>query len=424
MFDTRPQPESSSGSSFVHRMLSLSRKPTKAEAFAVGFLAVQASVNLFQKWQKARVERDTVVLKFTEGSEEYRWLVAWLSRQPRLEEESQGRQFVVRHLHSSNRLESCTNAQQEPESRPNEWSLVPDAIANFRFEGLTLSVSRGEPQKDLDRMLLSREVVLSCVTRDMEAINRLLRSIYEVGNESRSEKVIPKVCVLNYWGEWDVVRNAPTNRNPVLSEGVMDSLKADLSWFLGNEEWYHSVGVPYRRGYLFHGIPGSGKTTTAIALAAAFRKHIYILPLAGMNDSRLLKAINSADRDSLLLLEDIDCISVANDRDTRTGSADEKLTLQGLLNALDGVASKDGRLVIATTNRREVLDRALIRPGRFDREFEFTHADHYQIAELCRRFGLHGEEEGLARRWHDEKVSMATVQQRLLERCGVGSLQS
>lgn len=67
-----------------------------------------------------------------------------------------------------------------------------------------------------------------------------------------------------------------------------------------------------------------------------------------------------------------------------------------------------------------MLDPALIRPGRFDREVEFSHADFDQAAELCRRFGMNGEAEAIAHKWVKEELSMAAVQQRLIEQCGLG----
>ena len=62
------------------------------------------------------------------------------------------------------------------------------------------------------------------------------------------------------------------------------------------------------------------------------------------------------------------------------------ITLSGLLNAIDGVAAQEGRLLFATTNRYESLDLALRRPGRMDRHIEFSLASRYQITEMFRRF--------------------------------------
>jgi len=68
------------------------------------------------------------------------------------------------------------------------------------------------------------------------------------------------------------------------------------------------------------------------------------------------------------------------------GSQSRGVTLSGLLNAIDGVAAHEGRLLFATTNHYESLDPALRRPGRMDRHIEFKLASRYQIAEMFRRF--------------------------------------
>lgn len=392
----------------------------------MGFLAAQAVWGAFRKIRQQRIEQRTVTLKFKEDTEEYSWLCRWLSKQPRIEDESRGRVFTAKHADGRGGRGLCgpcdTSSSQE-QSRRDEWALIPDNLQGFKFEDLIISIAKDEPQRGKGfQAYFTRTVVLSAVTRDMGAIDRLLASIHDAGNEASKTPHIPRVMALTPWGDWTEVRKAPSNRTPVLPKGILESLTADVKWFVENEGWYHSVGVPYRRGYLFHGIPGSGKTTTAISLASHFNRDIYVLPLDGLSDEKIMQAIRSAGRDGVLVIEDIDCAAVSNERETQQVAATkDSPTLMGLLNAIDGVATPEGRILIATTNRREVLDKALIRPGRFDREFEFTHADYHQILELCRRFGLNGESEPAAEQWHSEGLSMATVQQRLIEKCGLGT---
>lgn len=403
------------------------RKPNTMEALTMGFLAAQAIVGAYRKMRQHRIEQQTVQLKFKEDTEEYVWLCRWLAKQPRIEDESRGRVFTARHLDGNGRSHGicapCSPCDQPAEdSRRAAWALIPDNLQGFRFEGLIISIAKEEPRRDDVSSYYTRTVVLSCITRDMGAVERLLASIHDAGTEESKVPHVPRVMALTTWGDWTEVRKAPANRTPVLPKGILESLTADVKWFIENEGWYHSVGVPYRRGYLFHGIPGSGKTTTAISLASQFKRDIYILPLEGLSDEKIMQAIRGAGRDGVLVIEDIDCASVSNERETQQASTVKSApTLMGLLNAIDGAATPEGRILIATTNRRDVLDKALIRPGRFDRQFEFTHADYHQILELCRRFGLNGESEPTAEQWHSENLSMATVQQRLIERCGLGA---
>lgn len=400
------------------------RKLGTMEALTMGFLAAQAVFGAYRRHRQRDIEKRTVALKFKEDTEEYVWLCRWLAKQPRLEDESRGRIFTARHLDGNGRSHGlCIPCGDQPsDSRRDSWALIPDNLQGFRFENLVISIAKEEPRREEVSSYFSRTVVLSCITRDMGAVERLLASIHDAGTEESKIPHIPRVMALTTWGDWTEVRKAPSNRNPVLPKGILESLAADMKWFIDNEDWYHSVGVPYRRGYLFHGIPGSGKTTTAISLASQFKRDIYILPLDGLNDEKIMQAIRGAGRDGVLVIEDIDCASVSNERETQqTAISKVSPTLMGLLNAIDGAATPEGRILIATTNRRDVLDKALIRPGRFDQQFEFTHADYHQILELCRRFGLNSDAESLAEQWHAENLSMATVQQRLIERCGLGA---
>jgi chaperone BCS1 len=82
------------------------------------------------------------------------------------------------------------------------------------------------------------------------------------------------------------------------------------------------------------------------------------------------------------LVEDID--SYFNGREPVSGQV--KITFSGLLNAIDGAAACEGRVLFLTTNHRETLDPALIRPGRVDFEMEFDYADDYQVEGIYRRF--------------------------------------
>src|SRR6516165_7419974 len=97
-----------------------------------------------------------------------------------------------------------------------------------------------------------------------------------------------------------------------------------------------------------------------------------------MSDEALRSLIDALPVATLLLIEDVDCVF----KDQRTTTAESGVTLSGLLNALDGVSSRDGRVLFMTTNHPERLDPALIRPGRVDLKIELGYATPDQARRL------------------------------------------
>jgi len=116
---------------------------------------------------------------------------------------------------------------------------------------------------------------------------------------------------------------------------------------------------------------------------------------------------------SLVLIEDIDCIF--NKRKKVDDS--DSVTFSGLLNAIDGVMSSEGRLLFCTTNYKELLDSALIRPGRIDMDIVIDNASHKQAEYLFTRFfpGMPDLAEGFGEKILNDPVSMATLQGHLLK---------
>jgi len=173
----------------------------------------------------------------------------------------------------------------------------------------------------------------------------------------------------------------------ILPDGTKESLLADMRWFLDAQDWYRERGIPYRRGYLFHGVPGTGKSSTALALASSLRIPLCVLnPSSIENDREFSAAIKEAPF-GIILIEDID--SFFSER-ARTTNSEESggggPTFSGILNTLDGVTAPEGRILILTTNHADALDPALIRPGRIDRKVEFSEATYDMVERMHTRF--------------------------------------
>lgn len=189
------------------------------------------------------------------------------------------------------------------------------------------------------------------------------------------------------WGDWYGNKIIPDRslESIILKTGQLERILADVDHFQASRSRYEKIGMPYHRGYLFHGPPGTGKTSLAMALARYLGKDLNCLPLGDIkSDSDLNRLVAGAE--GILLMEDLDVFSsTVESRDSEAGTA----SLSGLLNALDGVITPDGLITIMTTNDIDSLDPALIRSGRVDLIEKLDYLDAEQLGRLF--FRIYGE---------------------------------
>ena len=196
----------------------------------------------------------------------------------------------------------------------------------------------------------------------------------------------------------------------------MDNLTTQVSDFFGSMEWYQSRGIPYQMGYLFYGPPGNGKTSLAVALASKFGRSLYLARVSGVGDEAFLSSMGQVPKHSIVLIEDVDCFFDGREAVAAGSIVDSQMNFSSFLNAIDGVAGSEGRLLIMTTNHKDKLDPALIRPGRVDHQVEIADATYDQTRKLFLQF--FPEETELSVRFadafSDKQYSMASLQGYLL----------
>jgi chaperone BCS1 len=177
----------------------------------------------------------------------------------------------------------------------------------------------------------------------------------------------------------------PERRISTIYSDSLEVISKDLDTFLHSKDAYVAKGIPYRRGYLLKGPPGTGKTTIACQIARQLNRDLLLVNIdriSGMN----LGYVLSQDK-QLVLFEDIDAYntSVARD-DNGTGNIDDVMSISEMLNAIDGVCTGQDIVYIFTTNCPEKLDPALKRPGRIDMQIELGYVSDTEFDKMCRSF--------------------------------------
>lgn len=248
---------------------------------------------------------------------------------------------------------------------------------------------------------------------------QLLQKFLDQAITARVAREIDKVAVYVpnpfHGGDW--VRTRLGNNRPlssvILKAGQSEEILGDIQEFFASRPRYVELGIPWRRGYLLHGPPGTGKTSLVTALASELHLNVCALSLASpvVSDEKIYALLAGIPVRSLLLIEDVDAFFDQR----RQTSAQVKLSFSGFLNALDGVASQEGTILFMTSNHPERLDPALVRAGRIDQKFELGHCDADQLKRLFLKFFKDEvAAEQFAQRYSGEQLSAATVQARLM----------
>lgn len=161
-----------------------------------------------------------------------------------------------------------------------------------------------------------------------------------------------------------------------------------IKQFIENKETYKKLNYPYNYCALLYGVPGSGKTSTILAIASELKRNVYYINLSQMTTSELFRAFNDDPRNTIFVFEDIDALSYSatNTRSNTSSSKDKDaddeecsgkqmlgISLSDILNLTDGLLASDGTICLFTTNHIEKLDPAFLRAGRMNKTVEFTY---------------------------------------------------
>lgn len=329
----------------------------------------------------------------------YLWFLHWMSSY----KSRRSHHFAVETLFK----------QHDNGSAATTFSLVPGPGKHLlRYKGAYIQVDRQRDGKMIDLSTGSpwETVTLTTLYRDRAIFSELLNDARESAMKLQEGKTVIYNSLMTEWRPFGKPRQRRKLESVVLDQGLKERIVCDVKDFLSSSDWYRKHGIPYRRGYLLHGPPGSGKTSFINALAGELEYNICILNLSdrGLTDDRLNHLlVNIPDR-SIILLEDIDAAFSGRSQTSEGGYSKSNVTFSGLLNAFDGVASAEERIIFMTTNHEDRLDPALIRPGRVDLKELIDNASDYQVTEMFLRF-FEGEHDLAAEFLKRIRLSRATV---------------
>ncbi|PRQ27084.1 putative ATPase, AAA-type, core, AAA-type ATPase domain-containing protein [Rosa chinensis] len=220
------------------------------------------------------------------------------------------------------------------------------------------------------------EIIFHKKHRDM-VLSSYLPYVLKKHREIKEERKVVKLHTVDYngtdyWGSINL--DHPANFDTIAMEPEMKkTLIEDLDRFRERKEYYKRVGKAWKRGYLLYGPPGTGKSSLVAAMANYLKFDIFDLDLKEVQcNSDLRRLLIGTKSRSILVIEDIDCSVELQNRDSDQNEPktveDDKVSLSGLLNFIDGLWSSCGeeRIIVFTTNHKDRLDQALLRPGRMD----------------------------------------------------------
>jgi chaperone BCS1 len=327
-----------------------------------------------------------VTLEIPSKDKSYHWVLQWISAQG-----AKAQHISVQTVFK----------QQENGRVLTRFDFVPSPGNHYLWYNNTLlqiARQREKTMVDLQSGSPWETVTLTAVGRSRQIFEDILQEAKEMALAREEGKTV----IFTSWGsEWRQF-GYPKRRRPmpsvILDEGLSDRILKDVRDFIGNPRWYLERGIPYRRGYLLYGPPGCGKSSFITALAGELQYNICIINLGekGLTDDRFNHLLSIVPPSSVILLEDIDSACARKEGKDEKYDYGGSVTFSGLLNALDGVAATEERLLFMTTNYIERLDPALLRPGRVDMRVKVDYATPYQIKKSFVRF--YPDREDLAER--------------------------
>ena len=311
--------------------------------------------------------------------------------------------------------------------------------ADYDYQTITVTFARG--MLDADQFVMDATEFFNRQVRQYESTGGRRHSIRFIHGTAGNTMMVQakargssptsssdiRACLSHRPLGWDFSQLGP---DPEENSSAVDRLALDdaakelvqeAKRWRETEHWHRHRGLPWRRGYLLHGAPGTGKTAFARAIAEDLDLPVFVYDLSTLKNDELLKAWNQmlAEVPCMALMEDID--AVFEGRQNVAVKQGPALTFDCLLNCLDGVQRADGLMVMISTNHLEKIDPAIgqpgvigSRPGRIDRVVSMGELDDQGRRKLAKRILDQWPE------WVDDicKAGSGDTPAQFQERCG------
>lgn len=262
---------------------------------------------------------------------------------------------------------------------------------HFLFQKSGVLIVSAEEEKAENVIMRKESITLKFITFNKSLFEELFNYCREQYRLLENKNKI----YYNTWG--DFYKLSKENQRSINSVFINEELKSllteDLQKFYSQKQKYLNLGLNYKRGYLFYGEAGTGKSSFIKALANHFGRNLYYINLDEVEDTNHFKhLVRTIGQNSFIVFEDIDCFQETKSRELPKPNTPDPikkgLTLSSVLSFLDGDTIPDGCCLFATTNYYSKLDKALIREGRFDVKHEFKKADKSVAYSMAEHFGI------------------------------------
>jgi chaperone BCS1 len=315
----------------------------------------------------------------------YKWVLAWLS----LPRENPG--YIASKIGRIHDLSMTTIAAEKPNGALHARFFLQPGYGRhiIKHNGAFISVNR---ERQSTANMATGEPFETLTLTTLYAHRHIFQDIFEEAHGLQAQATEGRTIMYKVdhfeWKPFGDPRRKRPLESVILDENVKDTIVGDVKEWLQSQQWYVDRGIPYRRGYLLYGPPGSGKSSFIQALAGELDFSLANINLSetGMTDDKLALLLSKLPPKTILLLEDADAAFTNRREKNLEGYGGQTVTFSGLLNALDGVAAGEERIAFLTTNHIDRLDEALIRPGRVDMTVRIGEATRYQAAEMWDRF--------------------------------------